>query len=165
MSDTKTTATQVGRDTTERVREQMSSSELTQKAKDAAYTIVGLGVMGAQRATAATKQATKQLGGDGTPSSIDLDALRAKSKDASVVARRQLTKADEVLAAALARIEEAFAPIEERLPDAARDAVQKLRDASKEIHAQVRTRVAVEADAPTAKKRSAASDTDTTAAA
>jgi hypothetical protein len=161
MSDTKTTATQVGRDATERVREQMTSSEFAQKAKEAAYTIVGLGVMGAQKATAATKQASKQLGVDGAPTTLDLETLRARSKDATVHARRQLSKADEVLSGALARIEEAFAPIEERLPDAARDAVQRLREAGKELHTQVRTRVAGELEKPkaTARKR------DTTASA
>jgi len=147
MSETKTTPSQLGKDAADRVREQVSTIEIGQRAKDAAYTLVGLGVLGAQKATAATKQATRQLGGERSTATIDLAALRARSKDATTQALRQLSKADDVLAGALARIEEAFAPLEERLPDAARDAVQRLRDAGHELHAQMRARVSTEAGA------------------
>ena len=97
--------------------------------------------MGAQRATAATKQATKQFSADGPGTKLDFDALFAKTKDATATAMRSLTKADGIVEGALSRIEEAFAPIEEFLPDAARETVQKFRGAGKDIHAQVRTKV------------------------
>jgi hypothetical protein len=141
MTETKTTATQIGRDTTDKLRESMSTNEFAKRATDAAYTIVGLGVMGAQRATAATKQATKQFSADGPGTKLDFDALFAKTKDATATAMRSLTKADGIVEGALSRIEEAFAPIEEFLPDAARETVQKFRGAGKDIHAQVRTKV------------------------
>jgi mannitol-1-phosphate/altronate dehydrogenase len=141
MTQPKTTATQVGRDTTEKLRESMSTNEFAKRATDAAYTVVGLGVMGAQRATAATKQAAKQFGTDGPGTKLDFDALFAKTKDATVTAMRSLSKADGIVEGAIARIEEAFAPIEEHLPEAARETVQKFRGAGKEIHAQVRTKV------------------------
>ena len=138
MAETKTTATQVGRDAADKVRESMATNELAQKAKDAAYTIVGLGVMGAQRATAATKQATQQLARRRRRGlrSTSTHCAR-KTKDATDAARRQFTKVDEVFGGALARIEEAFAPIEERLPAPAKETVQKVRVAGKGLHAKV----------------------------
>lgn len=147
MAETKTTATQVGREATDKVRESMATSELAQKAKDAAYTIVGLGVMGAQRATMATKHAANQLRADDASSPLDVDALRAKTKDATHAARRQLSKVDEVVGGAIARIEEALAPLEERLPAPAKETVQKVKDAGKELHAKVQVRIA-ELDQP-----------------
>jgi hypothetical protein len=140
MAGTKNTATQVGRDTTDRLRESMATSDLTQKAKEAAYTLVGLGVMGAHKATAATKSAAKQLRVDEASKNIDLDTLKAKSADAKAMARRHLVKADDVLGDAFARIEEAFAPLEDRLPEGAQDTMGKFREASKGLRAHVRTR-------------------------
>jgi len=151
MADTKSTATQVGRDTADKVRESMATNEFAQKAKDAAYTIVGLGVMGAQRATMATKQATQQIRGDDASGSLDVDALRARTKDATQAARKHFNKVDEVFGGAIARLEEAFAPIEERLPAPAKDTVQKVRVAGKELHAKVHVKLAGELEAPTAK--------------
>ena len=151
MAETKTTATQVGRDATDKVRESMATSELAQKAKDAAYTIVGLGVMGAQRATLATKQAAQQLRSDDVSGPLDVDALRSKTKDATHAARRQLSKVDEVVGGAIARIEEALAPLEERLPAPAKETVQKVKDAGKELHAKVQVKIA-ELDAPKTSK-------------
>jgi hypothetical protein len=148
MADTKSTATQVGRDTADKVRESMATNELAQKAKDAAYTIVGLGVMGAQRATMATKQASQPFRGDDTSSKLDVDALRAKTKDATHAARKQFSKFDEVVGDALARIEEAFAPIEEWLPGPAKETVQKVKIAGKELHAKVQVHFGGELETP-----------------
>jgi len=162
MTQTKTTATQIGRDTTEKLRESMSTNEFAKRATDAAYTVVGLGVMGAQKASAATKQAAKQFSSEGTGTKLDFDALLAKTKDATASAVRSLSKADGIVEGALTRIEEAFAPIEEYLPDAARETVQKFRGAGKEIHAQVRTKVSEIAplkDEPTTSSTKKRSDT------
>jgi hypothetical protein len=148
MGDTRTTATQVGRDAAGKVRESVAQHELAQKARDAAYTVVGLGVMGAQKATAATKQAATKLRGEDAPSTLDVDALRARTKDATEAARRHFSKVDEVLVGAIARLEDALSPIEERLPGAAKDTVQKAKGVGKELHAQVRDKVAGEIDSP-----------------
>lgn len=145
---TKSAATELGRDAAEKVRASMGSTEFAQKAKDAAYTIVGLGVMGAQRATAATKQAASRFGVDDKAVRLDFDfdALVSKTKDVAAIARRQLSVADDVVEGALSRIEEALAPLEERLPDSAKETVDKMRGKGRELHAQVRTLVAGEAD-------------------
>jgi len=173
MGSTKTTATQVGRDTADKVRESVATNELAQRAREAMYTVVGLGVMGAQRATAAGKQAARQLQREDADKGdadrgLDVDALKAKTKDVTDEARRQFSKFDEVLAGALARIEEAMAPLEERLPPAAKDTVQKVKVASKGLHAQIQTRMAApegatperadheEIEAPKPKKRASA---------
>jgi hypothetical protein len=137
----KDTATAVGRDAADKVRATMGSAEFAQKAKEAAYTIVGLGVMGAQRATAATKQAVGKLGSDDSIR-LDFDSIRFNAKDVAAAARRQLSAADEIIEGALARIEEAFAPVEEWLPTQARETVSKMRGAGRDLHAQVRTLVA-----------------------
>jgi hypothetical protein len=159
MSETKTSATQVGRDATDKVRESMATNELAQKAKDAAYTLVGLGVMGAQRATMATKQVAQQFRGDDASSKIDVDALRAKTKDASDAARRQFSKVDEVFGGAIARLEDAIAPLEERLPAPAKETVQKVKVAGKGLHAKVQVRVVGEVEPPKApRKRSPEAD-------
>jgi hypothetical protein len=161
MPESKTSATQVGRDAADKVRESVSSNELAQKAKDAAYTIVGLGVMGAQRATMTTKQVATKFRGDDASKALDVDALRTKTKDATIAARRHITKADEVFGGALARIEEAFAPIEERLPTPAKETVQKVRVAGKDLHAKVQVRIAAEPAAPKAsRKRTTTSEAD-----
>jgi len=163
MSDTKTKATQVGRETADRIRESMASNDLATKAKDAAYTLVGLGVMGAQKATAATKSAASKIGVDDATKSLDVDAIKARTEDAKTAARRQLTKADDVLGDALARVEEAFAPLEERLPDPAKDTVVRFREASKGLHAHVRTRLSI--DQPEQAAQSAAKAESATATA
>jgi hypothetical protein len=155
MAETKSTATQVGRDATDKVRESMATNELAKKAKDAAYTLVGLGVMGAQRATLATKQATQQLRGDDAASPLDVDALRTKTKDATDAARRHFTKVDEVFGGAIARLEDALSPIEERLPAPAKETVQKVKVVGKQLHAKVQVRVAGELDAPKSPKKRA----------
>ena len=154
MADTKSTATQVGRDTADKVRESMATNEFAQKAKDAAYTIVGLGVMGAQRATMATKQAAQPFRGDDASSKLDVDALRARTKDATHAARKHFGKFDEVVVDAIARIEEAFAPIEEWLPAPAKETVQKVRVAGKELHAKVHVKFGGEVEAPKPAKSS-----------
>lgn len=135
-------ATEAGRDAAEKVRATVNSSEFAQKAKDAAYTLVGLGVMGAQRATAVTKQAVGRLGSDDTSLRLDFDGLRFKTMDVAATARKQLGAADEIFEGALARIEEALAPLEEHLPAQARETVSKVRGAGRDLHAQVRTLVA-----------------------
>jgi hypothetical protein len=104
--------------------------------------------MGAQRATMATKQAAQQIRGDDASSAIDVDALRAKTKDATLAARKQFTKVDEVVGGAIARLEEAFAPIEERLPGPAKGTVQKIKVTGKELHAKVQVKLAGELEAP-----------------
>jgi hypothetical protein len=158
MAQTKATATQVGKATAGKVRDTVASNELAQKAKDAAYTIVGLGVMGAQKATAAGKQAATKLRRDDA-TNLDVDALKARTKDATDVARKQFTKVDGVLTGAIAKLEEAFAPLEDRLPTAAKDTVQKAKDAGKGLHAQVRVKVAGEVEAPKpARKRATEAD-------
>jgi hypothetical protein len=158
MTQTKTTATQIGRDTTEKLRESMSTNEFAKRATDAAYTVVGLGVMGAQRATAAAKQ----FSAEGPGTKLDLDALLAKTKDATVTAMRSLSKADGIVEGAISRIEDAFAPIEEFLPGAARETVQKFRGAGKELHAQVRTKVSEITPTPDAPSATHKKRTDTT---
>jgi hypothetical protein len=135
-------ATEAGRDAADKVRESIGSSEFAQKAKDAAYTIVGLGVMGAQRATAATMQAVGKLGTDDASIRLDFDGLRFKTLDLAAAARRYLGATDEIVEGALARIDEAFAPFEEHLPTQARETVSKMRGAGRDLHAQVRTLVA-----------------------
>jgi hypothetical protein len=161
MAETKTTATQVGRDATDKVRESMATNELAKKAKDAAYTLVGLGVMGAQRASMATRHAAQQFRGDDAASPLDVDALRTKTKDATDAARRQFTKVDEVFGGAIARLEDAFAPIEEWLPAPAKETVQKVRVAGKGLHAKVQVRVAGEVEPPKApRKRAPGTDAD-----
>ena len=147
MAQTKATATQVGKAAAGKVRDSVASNELAQKAKDAAYTIVGLGVMGAQKATAAGKQAATKLRRDDA-TNLDVDALKAKTKDATDVARKQFTRVDGVLTGAIAKLEEAFAPLEDRLPSAAKDTVQKAKAAGTGLHAPVRVKVAGEVEAP-----------------
>lgn len=136
---TKTAATDLGREKTERAWESLGTSELGRRAKEAAYTLVGLGVMGAQRANAATRDAARRLGRDDM--GLDLEGLRSKTKDLSEAARRQFSSADDVVGGALARIEEALSPLGVHLPGAARDAAEKVRDAGRELHAQVRSLV------------------------
>ena len=155
MAETKTTATQVGRDTADKVRDSMATNELAQKAKDAAYTIVGLGVMGAQRATMATKQAARQVRGEDATSKLDVDALRCKTKDATHAARKHFEKVDEVFSGAIARIEEALAPLEERLPGPAKETVQKVKVTGKELHAKVQVHFAGELEEPRATRKRA----------
>lgn len=135
-----TSAADLGRERTGRAFASLDASELGRRAKEAAYTLVGLGVMGAQRANVATREAVRKLGRDDV--SIDLDRVLAKTKDLSSAARRQFGSADDVLTGALARIEDALGPLGERLPGSARETVDKVRDAGRELHAQVRTLVA-----------------------
>lgn len=134
-------ALELGRDTAERLREAFEQSDLGRRARDAAYTVVGLGVMGAQRANVATRQAFSRLGSD-EPRGLDVDALRTKTKDLSETARKQFLAADGLVQGAISRIEEALSPLEVKLPGSARETVDRARAAGRELHAQVRTLVA-----------------------
>src|SRR3974390_2167226 len=98
MSETKTSASQVGRETTDRVREAVNANPMTSKAKDAAFTVVGLGVMGAQRMSVATRHLSQYLANDDRRRT----QIRINSDDAKVAMRQRLMLADQALTGALA---------------------------------------------------------------
>jgi len=101
------------------------ATQVATRARDAAYTAVGLGVLGLQRAQARRQEMARR-----TPD-LPLDAIR------SLVAER-LDQIDHWLDTTLHAVESALRPIEDQLPPQARDLAGMAIDGCRELGAQLR---------------------------
>lgn len=130
MTDLTTTATQMGRQAAAKVREFTNTNPMAKQAKDALYTAVGAGVMGAQKAAKFAKE---------TRVEFDTDAVGAGIKrsvdEATGTLKRQAAWVDEHLEVAFKRVDDALAPIEDKLPASVRETRIKVREmATKVLH-------------------------------
>jgi hypothetical protein len=100
------------------------TDEITRTARDAAYVVVGLGVLGFQRAQVRRQELQKRLGEPRTQIEDRLGDVRGELT-------RKAKDVNEAVEQVIGRIEASLEPIEERLPVPARDLV-------KQAHAQVR---------------------------
>jgi len=108
------------------------------KVKEAGYTVVGLGVMGAQKVAEKSKALL-----DRSPVDVNqaVDQAKDQMKKVQNVAARSAVKVDDAAGKAVAKIEAATKPLEEKLPSSARTVVDKTRSTSKDLHDQFRTKV------------------------
>lgn len=105
--------------------------QLVTRARDAAYTAVGLGILGFQRLQVRRRDMAQRLSGDaatGAPAD-DLRALLATGA-------RQL---DEWLEGTLALVDSGLQPIEGQLPPVAREIVTRGRALGSQLHELVKS--------------------------
>ncbi|MDA8184882.1 MAG: hypothetical protein M0035_10725 [Actinomycetota bacterium] len=106
------------------------TEEIAKTARDTAYVVVGLGVLGFQRAQVRRQELYKRLA-----------EPRSRVEDTLKVARSELSKrtkdVDGKVEAVIDRIEASLEPIEERLPAPARDLVKQAHSQAREVRQQL----------------------------
>lgn len=112
------------------------TEEITKTARDAAYVVVGLGVLGVQRAQVRRQELMKLLA-----------EPKSQVEEAIGEVRGQITKSvkvvDDAVEQAIGRIEASFEPFEERLPVQAKTLVKQAKTQARDARQQIRTRLAV----------------------
>ena len=162
MTDLTSVATTMGREATAKARAFAETNPVAKKAKDAMFTAIGAGVLGAQRATAAFKN---------VQSGVDAESLKTSVTEATTTLKRQAAWFDVQAVKAVKAIDEAVAPIEQKLPVAVRDAAHRAREARAKAHAMFSAKMSQFDDATkaptktTATKATATKSTATKAAA
>ena len=145
MADITEIATSLGREATNKVRQFVATNENAKKAKDAMYTVVGLGVLGAQKINVAAKAVQQKV--DVT---VDTDGLKAaverNADDITTTVKRQAAKADAKVNEVIAMAEAIVAPYEEKLPAPAREASAKVREFATTVRHKVSAALQTEAD-------------------
>jgi len=109
------------------------TNEVTTIARDAAYVVVGLGVLGLQKAQVQRVELTNKLGqGPG------LEDRLAEFRSALAAGVKHV---DELVEHAFTFVETTLEPIEEQLPAGARDLAQKARVQARGVRSQIRDAV------------------------
>lgn len=107
------------------------TDEITKTARDAAYVVVGLGVLGFQRAQVRRQELSKRLA-----------EPKAQVEERIGEVRGEFTKrvkgVDERVEQAISRLEASFEPLEQRLPGQARALVVQARTQTREARQQLR---------------------------
>lgn len=126
MAEITQVASNVGRDAAQKARAFVASNDTAKKAKDVLYTLVGLGVLGAQKVTVAAKAVQQKV-----DANVDTDGLKAaverNAEEITSTVKRQAAKADAKLNEAIAIADAIVAPYEEKLPAPAREVTAKVR--------------------------------------
>ncbi len=108
------------------------TQEITKAVRDAAYVVVGLGVLGVQRAQVRRHELMKSLA-----------EPRTQFEDRLGDARGEITKrvkeVDSAVEQVIGRLEATLEPIEGRLPTQARDLVKQAHEQAREARQQLRT--------------------------
>jgi hypothetical protein len=109
------------------------TKEVTNFARDAAYVVVGLGVLGVQRAQVQRvelqNRLTKDLSVDGRLSEVRQGVTR------------QAKTIDEMVESAVKFIETTLQPLEEQLPGATRDIAKRAHEQAREVRGKIRSLV------------------------
>ena len=107
------------------------TDEITKTARDAAYVVVGLGVLGFQRAQVRRQELQKRMA-----------EPRGQIEDRLGEVRTKVTKrakdVDDAVEQVIVRIEASLEPFEDRLPDPARDLVKQAHAQAREARQQLR---------------------------
>lgn len=106
------------------------TSEVTNIARDAAYVVVGLGVLGFQKAQVQRVELKSKLAGD-----LGLEDRLADVRTAVTSGVQHL---DGIVEGAVQLVESTLQPLEEQLPPAARDLAQKAHAQAREVRAHIR---------------------------
>ena len=107
------------------------TDEIAKTAKDAAYVVVGLGVLGFQRAQVRRQELVKRLADPKAQVESRLGDVRGELS-------RRAKDVDELVEEAIARLETTLSPIEQRLPLQARNLVEQARTQAREARQQLR---------------------------
>jgi hypothetical protein len=109
------------------------TQECANLARDAAYVVVGLGVLGVQKMQVGKVELQKRLNSD----------VKVDQAFEGVVngLTRQVHHLDDIVERAVRVVETSLAPLEDQLPGPARDLAKKAHAQAREVHAQIRERV------------------------
>jgi len=108
------------------------TEEISKTARDAAYVVVGLGVLGLQRAQVRRQDLAKRL-------AEPRDQVENTLGDVRGELSRRVKDVDERIEVVIGRLESAWEPVEERLPSQARSLAQQARSQAREARQQIRT--------------------------
>jgi len=126
----------MGREAAGKVREFAATNSAAKKAKDAIYTIVGLGVIGAQKINVAAKAARTKV--DETVDTEGLNAaVKSNTADITSAVKRTAATVDAKVNEVIAKAEAIVLPYEEKLPAATREVASKVRAMSTAARAKV----------------------------
>ncbi|MEI6735941.1 MAG: hypothetical protein WCL31_03360 [Actinomycetes bacterium] len=126
----------MGREAATKVREFAATNSAAKKAKDAIYTIVGLGVIGAQKINVAAKAARTKI--DETVDTEGLNAaVKSNTADITSAVKRTAATVDAKVNEVIAMAEAIVLPYEEKLPAATREVASKVRAMSTAARAKV----------------------------
>ncbi|MHB8219228.1 MAG: hypothetical protein ACYDHU_02735 [Acidimicrobiales bacterium] len=106
------------------------TSEVTNIARDAAYVVVGLGVLGFQKAQVQRVELKSKLAGD--------LAVEDRLADLRTAVNTGIQQVDGIVEGALQFVETTLQPLEEQLPPVARDLAQKAHQQAREVRSQIR---------------------------
>ncbi len=108
------------------------TNDVATVAKDAAYVVVGLGVLGFQKAQVQRNEFKNKLAAESLDERVaDLRAALLKS----------VTQVDELVEQAFTYLETHLEPLEDQLPPTAREIAQRTHTQAREVRGQIRSRV------------------------
>ena len=131
MVDPTDVTTKIGREAAAKAKAFIETNETAKKATDAFYTLVGLGVIGAQKITVDAKSTQEKIDSNVGESS---ESVKKSLKDT-------VNLVDAKVDQALKAIDSLTAPYQEKLPEATRAAVQKAREATDSLRAHLKERI------------------------
>jgi septal ring factor EnvC (AmiA/AmiB activator) len=108
------------------------TDEISRTARDAAYVVVGLGVLGFQRAQVRRQELNKRLAEPRAQVETALEDVRHELS-------RRVKDADGRLEQAINRLESTWEPVEQRLPAQARSLLEQARSQAREARQQLRS--------------------------
>ena len=114
------------------------TDEISKTARDAAYVVVGLGVLGFQRAQVRRQELQKRLSEPRTQ-------IQGRLGDVRTQITKRVKHVDGTVEGVIGRIETSLEPIEARLPEPARDLVKQAHVQAREVRQQLRKRLTVAA--------------------
>lgn len=142
MADLTTVATNLGREAANKARAFADTNPVAKKTKDVAFTVVGLGVLGVQKATQAVKHVQGSVDTDGVSA-----VVKTSTDKVTESVKKQAAKADAVVVKATKKVDEVVAPVEAKMPAPVREAANKAREARTKVHATVSSKIVEKTDA------------------
>ncbi len=114
------------------------TDQITKTARDAAYVVVGLGVLGVQRAQVRRQELAKTLADRRSCITSAIGTLPGSLDAVRGELGRRAKEVDEAVEQALGRLEASVQPIEERLPAPARGLVRQAHERARDARQQLR---------------------------
>lgn len=108
------------------------AEEISRTTRDAAYVVVGLGVLAFQRAQVRRQELTKRLAEPRAQVEHTLEDVRGELS-------RRVNHVDERVEKAITELESRWEPFEDRLPGQAQALIKQARTQAREARQQIRT--------------------------
>ena len=112
------------------------TKEVANFARDAAYVVVGLGVLGFQRAQVQRVELQNRIN-----KGFNIPTPEKGLSDVRNVVNRQVRTIDEIVEGAVKFIESSLEPLEEQLPGAAKELAKKAHEQAREVRGRIRSAV------------------------